>query len=235
MLSQVIEEEGGKQDRESGFVKTHDFLHQHAVHQLAEPVGPIVDLDDILLGGRAGSGDETDPLGGNAAQAMEKIGDCQVLCLRWPWGFSGSSSRRGSRSDDQHQVIAVDDLVIEGRAQGLAGLAGVEAADDPGVGGGVIGEAAGELVAGGVADADDVALLELADDLDDADGQQALASPIRWPAGTVVDHVMAPRTGRQADPPLAGAVRLAVGQEEGADRLAGQDPGQRARASCPRR
>ena len=79
MLSQVIEEEGHKHDGESGFVETHDFLHQHAIHQLAEPVRPIVDVDHVLLGGRAGGGDETDPLGGNAPQTVEKVGNGHVL------------------------------------------------------------------------------------------------------------------------------------------------------------
>ena len=47
----------------------------------------------------------------------------------------------------------MDDLVVEGRSQNLAGLVGMQAADGPGVGGGVVGQAAGELVAGGVANA----------------------------------------------------------------------------------
>ena len=68
----------------------------------------------------------------------------------------------------------MDDLVVEGRAEGLAGLFGAEAADVAGVGGGVVGQPAGELLPGRVADADDVAFLEFADDLDDADGEQAL-------------------------------------------------------------
>ncbi len=45
------------------------------------------------------------------------------------------------------------------------------------------------------------------------------------PAGAGVDDVMAPRPRRQADPALAGPLGLAPGQEEGADRLAGEDPG----------
>ena len=43
----------------------------------------------------------------------------------------------------------MDDLVVEGRAEGLAGLLGAEAADAAGVGGGVVGQPAGELLAGG--------------------------------------------------------------------------------------
>ena len=87
--------------------------------------------------------------------------------------ISSTKSSPPPRSDDQHQIVAVDDLVIEGLAEGLAGLLGAEAADAAGVRGGVVGQPAGELVAGRVADADDVPLVELADDLDDADGQQA--------------------------------------------------------------
>ena len=89
----------------------------------------------------------------------------------------------------------MDDLVVEGLAEGLAGLLGAEAADLPGVGGGVVGQAAGELVAVGVADADDVALLELADDLDDADGQQALRARSRARGG---------RRRRRRNGPAAG-------------------------------
>ena len=53
----------------------------------------------------------------------------------------------GDRSRGQDEVVPVDDLVVEGRAEGLAGLLGAEAADLAGVGGGVVGQAAGELVA----------------------------------------------------------------------------------------
>ena len=41
--------------RTNGFIKPHDFLHEHAVNQLAEPVFSIVHGDDIVLGGRAGN------------------------------------------------------------------------------------------------------------------------------------------------------------------------------------
>ncbi len=70
----------------------------------------------------------------------------------------------------------MDDLVVECRAEGRSGFFGVQAADGAGVGGGVIAQAAGELLAGGVADSDNVAFVEFADDIDDADGQQALAT-----------------------------------------------------------
>ena len=49
-------------------------------------------------------------------------------------------------SDDEDEVVAVDDLVIGGGAQRLAGLVGVQAPDPLGVGGRVVGEAAGELL-----------------------------------------------------------------------------------------
>src|SRR6185312_8903144 len=90
-----------------------------------------------------------------------------------PWWHS---SPHTSASGDQHQIVAVDDLIIEGRAEGLAGLLGAEAADAAGVRGGVVCQPAGELAAGQVANADDVPLVELADDLDDADGKQAARS-----------------------------------------------------------
>jgi hypothetical protein len=93
----------------------------------------------------------------------------------------------------------------------------MEAADEAGVGGGIVRETPCEFMAGGVADADDVALLKIAHHLDDADGQEALRSLLDGLAGAVVDDIMPPRTGRQADPPLAGAVGLAMGQEQGAD------------------
>ena len=98
----------------------------------------------------------------------------------------------------------MDDLVVERRAERLAGLEGVLASDRPGVGGGVVGQAAGELLAAAVADADDVALLELALDLDDADGQQAVRARFEGLAGAVVDDEAAPGPGRRADPALAG-------------------------------
>ena len=104
----------------------------------------------------------------------------------------------------------MDDLVVERRAEGLAGLVGAQAADAAGVGGGVVGESAGEFVAVGVADADDVALVELADHLDDADGQQALRARFERPAGAGVDDVVAARPRGQADPALAARGGSAV-------------------------
>ena len=68
----------------------------------------------------------------------------------------------------------MDDLVIKRGAQSMAGLVSMQAPDPLGVGGRVVGEPAGEFVARRVANTDDVAFLELAGDLDDADGEQAL-------------------------------------------------------------
>ena len=110
----------------------------------------------------------------------------------------------------------MDDLVVERRAEACAGLLGAQAADAAGVGGGVVGEPAGELLPARVADADDVALVELADDLDDADREQALRARFQRAARTVVDDVVAARPRGQADPALPRAVRRAVRQEQGA-------------------
>src|SRR5208337_5460043 len=128
--------------------------------------------------------------------------------------------------EDEDEVVAMDDLVVECRAEGRSGLVGVQAADGAGVGGGIIAQAAGELLAGGVANSDDVAFVEFADNIDNADSQQALAARLDRAAGAGVDDVMAAGPGRQADPALAGAVGLAVGQEERAHRLTGEDAGQ---------
>jgi hypothetical protein len=55
----------------------------------------------------------------------------------------------------------VDDLVIESRAEGLAGLVGAQSADAMGIGGALISETACELLSAGVANTDDVAFVEL--------------------------------------------------------------------------
>ena len=62
-----------------------------------------------------------------------------------------------------------------------------------------------------------------------------LAARFQRVARPVVDDVVAARPRGQADPALAGAVRRAVGQEQRADRLAGQDPRQRLGLRSPRR
>ena len=54
----------------------------------------------------------------------------------------------------------MNDLVVEGGAKDLADLVGAEAEDLADVGGGVVGQAASELDAVGVADADDVPFVE---------------------------------------------------------------------------
>src|SRR3954470_5436445 len=100
----------------------------------------------------------------------------------------------------------------------------MEAANEAGVGRGIIRETSGEFMAGRVADAYDVALLEIAHHVDDANGQKALRAQLDGLAGAVVDDVMAPRPGRQADPPLAGAMGLAMGQEQGADGIPREHP-----------
>ncbi len=68
------------------------------------------------------------------------------------------------------------DFVVEVGTEGFAGLLGSEALDALGVGCGVVRQSAGELLALCVADADDVSLVELSDDVDDADCEQAIAS-----------------------------------------------------------
>src|SRR5437764_200231 len=79
-------------------------------------------------------------------------------------------------SDRDDEVVAVDDLLVGDAAQDLGNLIGAQADDPPGVGRGIVGQAAGELGPGGVAQGDDVALAEGADHLHDADGQQAPAA-----------------------------------------------------------
>ena len=63
---------------------------------------------------------------------------------------------------DHHQVVAVDDLLVRDAPQHLGDLLRAQAQDPLGVGGGIVGQAAGELVAGRVAQGDHVALAERA-------------------------------------------------------------------------
>ena len=75
-----------------------------------------------------------------------------------------------------------------------------------------------------VDDRDQVSLVERAADLLNADGQQAAALLLDRPAGAVVDREPAAGLRGEADPPLPGAERLPLGDEERADQLATCDP-----------
>ena len=131
-----------------------------------------------------------------------------------------------STSKDQHQIITMHDLVVEGRTERLAHLLRAQSADASSVGGGVVGQSPGELLAEGIADADDVTLLELADHLDDADGEQALGSRFQRLSCTVVNDIIAARPCGQADPSLPRAVGRPVREEQGPGRFSGEDPRQ---------
>ena len=97
-------------------------------------------------------------------------------------------------SDDQHQVIAVNDLVIEGRAEHWR-ASSVRRPRILGRRPCVVGESAGELLAGGSRMPTTSPFVELADHLDDADGQQALGAGFQRRA-PVVDDVMSRGGGR---------------------------------------
>ena len=71
------------------------------------------------------------------------------------------------------------DLVVECRAQGVTRLMGAEAADPAGVGRRIVGKTPGELLAGGVTDADDITLVKLAGHLENPNRQQALGVGFR--------------------------------------------------------
>ena len=63
MSVQVVHEVRSKQDCVNRFIEPHDFIHQRAVDELAEPVLAIVHCDDIALGGRAGERLEANAIG----------------------------------------------------------------------------------------------------------------------------------------------------------------------------
>ena len=90
----------------------------------------------------------------------------------------------------------MDHFVVEAAAEELSDLLGAEAANLVGVGGGVVRETASELPTLRVADADNVPLLELSLDHDDADGQKALVTGFESLAGPFIDHELAARACR---------------------------------------
>ncbi len=102
----------------------------------------------------------------------------------------------------------MDDLVIMVGAEALARLFRAQAADQASLGGSVIRQAAGEFASFGVAHADHVAFLKLAQDLDDADREQtrlarferrrAPASTTKWPRGRAVRPIQRLRARRVA-------------------------------------
>src|SRR5207237_4624829 len=90
-------------------------------------------------------------------------------------------------SNHHHQIIPVDNLLIGHAAEHGADLIGAQADDAAGVGGRVIAQAAGELLPFRIAQSDDVALAEIALDLDDADGQEAAAALLHGGAGAGIN------------------------------------------------
>jgi competence protein ComEC len=107
-------------------------------------------------------------------------------------------------SDADHEVVGVNDLVVGPLAEHLGELAGLEALDLPDVVGGVVGQSLGDLAAARCHDEHDVAAVELALDVRDARGEEALAGEDGL-GRPFVDEDLAARPPRQADPPLPGA------------------------------
>ena len=134
---------------------------------------------------------------------------------------------------DDH-VVAVDDFVVGAVAEDRGDLAGLQALDPADFVGAVVGQAAGELGAVGVAQADHVALVETGPRRSTTPiGQQAAALLLDGRAGAGVEDQMAARLDGEADPAFARGDGLALGQEQRADRLAGEDLAA-ARRACGR-
>src|SRR4051794_10817735 len=117
-------------------------------------------------------------------------------------------------SEDEDEVVLMDHLVVVGRLEGLARLVGPEPPDPAGLGGRIVGQAAGEFLAVVVADPDDVALVELADDVDDPDREEAPRPGFERVPRAGVHDVVPPRPRGQADPSLASRLRRSPRQEE---------------------
>ncbi len=110
--------------------------------------------------------------------------------------------------------------------QGGGDGVGLETFDAQDVGGGVVGQTAGELLAMFVAHSDYVAFFETAEGVDDPDGQQAAALLLEGGASAVVQHDLPARLGGEADPAFPGGDGLPLGHEQRADQFAGADLGQ---------
>ena len=77
-----------------------------------------------------------------------------------------------SRELNHHEVVAVDQFDVGGSsAEGGVDLLGFESGDAGGVGGGVVAQAPGELVAAGIAQGHNIALAEVARHAPDANWQ----------------------------------------------------------------
>src|SRR2546429_5310096 len=85
-----------------------------------------------------------------------------------------ATSKRPEPLSQYYQVISMHQFDIGQVAEHLGDLLGAQAADALGGGRGVIAQPAGVLLAGRVAEGDDIAFAEGADHLKDADRQQAL-------------------------------------------------------------
>src|SRR5437870_9565139 len=75
MLFQILFEEVEHQSGHPRFVETRSLLHQHAVHQLAEPVFASFDRDHVSFRCGPGRRPQPNPPGWNVSQFFEQIAD----------------------------------------------------------------------------------------------------------------------------------------------------------------
>src|SRR5262249_31195867 len=108
---------------------------------------------------------------------------------------------------DNHQIVAVDHLLIWQRAEHLADLLGPQTTDPRGVGGRVVGQSPGEFGVIDIAQRHDVALREGSDDLDHTYSKEAAPLVLHRAAGAGIHDETALGLGREAEPALPGRER----------------------------
>jgi len=117
----------------------------------------------------------------------------------------------------------VDDLLVGKPAKDLGNLSGPQAPDPADVLGRVVGQPSGEFTSVTITEGDQVALVELANNIDDSGGQKALAAFFDGLAGSGVDDDAAAGLDAQPEPPFAGLDGGALGEKERTHRFAGDD------------
>ena len=133
---------------------------------------------------------------------------------------------RVGRGLEDDEVVSVNDGLISRPAQHAGELVAAFALDESKFVGGVVGEAAGDLAAVGVAEHDDVAPLEAAGEAGDAGGQEAGGLFEERLGGAGVDGDGARGAGGEADPALAAVEASLGGGEDGTELFAGEQAGE---------
>src|SRR5262245_21198171 len=113
----------------------------------------------------------------------------------------------------------MDNLIVRFRSEDGFNLSRAEPLDLPRISGRIIGETPSDFDTGWVADRNNIALFEVAHNIHNTNGKQALAGTFDGPARTRVDDISTSRSDRHTDPSLARCQTSTLGQKQRSDRF----------------